>query len=249
MCGWSRIWNWKPIKLQRFFLATGFRFWFDLYHSRERSSLVVNRRTFIMNSKSLLDTLKTLGERLVERAFSAMTNLQPCFWRFPLGLIDAIPKVKNEIRKLYRLLLKLLINFKKSDWTLLIAATELKKKQISCVSIGRIECTLLFEVGEQAELESSQETLKSRRKLTFESTKYFNCSKMISWCGPMRLNKSIRGCSNFSKLAHCFLPILERGDFTQLNAWAFSGYWGEPRWWGNKVEGGFRKIGIKQRST
>jgi len=184
--------------------------------------------------------------------FSAW-HASACFWRFPIGLIDAYSQSKNWIGSLIGLLLKLLNSTqKKRELNLCSSRYRIKKRrQISMAfSIGRIELyfpLLLSRWGNKLSWIFSGNPWKMQRKLTFESTKVLQCSpQMDQLCVANAIGTiSIRGCSTYLKLAHVFDPLRER--FHSLDALELRDMRESP-WWGNKSWGGFRKIGSKPES-
>lgn len=165
-------------------------------------------RTFINDTPVLLDTLKTLGERLVD-VHSQHDTLQLASGAFQLGLIDAYAQSKNELEA-YRIAFKTFKSTQKKRTELARRATELKKEaDFNAFQLEELS-VLALRVGEQSELESSQEILENAEEIKLRINEMLQLLQDDQLGVTNSIAQINQGMQQLSKLAHAFDSLRER---------------------------------------
>jgi DNA repair protein RecN (Recombination protein N) len=165
-------------------------------------------RTFINDTPVLLDTLKTLGERLVD-VHSQHDTLQLASGAFQLGLIDAYAQSKNELEA-YRVAFKTFKSTQKKRTELARRATELKKEaDFNAFQLEELS-VLALRVGEQSELESSQEILENAEEIKLRINEMLQLLQDDQLGVTNSIAQINQGMQQLSKLAHAFDSLRER---------------------------------------
>jgi DNA repair protein RecN (Recombination protein N) len=194
-------------------------------------------RTFINDTPVLLDTLKTLGERLVD-VHSQHDTLQLASGAFQLGLIDAYSQSKNELEA-YRIAFKTFKSTQKKRTELAHRATELKKEaDFNAFQLEELS-VLALRGGEQAELESSQEILENAEEINLRINEILQLLQDDQLGVANAIDQINQGMQQLSKLAHVFDPLRERFHSLMLELRDIEESLGDE---GNKVEVDFEKL-------
>ncbi|MFT4857205.1 MAG: DNA repair protein RecN (Recombination protein N) [Algoriphagus sp.] len=165
-------------------------------------------RTFINDTPVLLETLKTLGERLVD-VHSQHDTLQLASGAFQLGLIDAFSQSKNELET-YRVAFKAFKSTKKRRTELAHRATELKKEaDFNAFQLEELS-VLALQAGEQSELESSQEILENAEEIKLRINEILQLLQDDQLGVTNAVTQINQGMQQLSKLAHVFDPLRDR---------------------------------------
>ncbi len=194
-------------KLQEFFEQQDLDFDSTCIIRREISS-GGKSRTFINDTPVLLDTLKTLGEKLVD-VHSQHDTLQLASGAFQLGLIDAYAQSRNELEG-YRLAFKAFKSTQKNRTELARRATELKKEaDFNAFQLEELS-VLALQAGEQSELESSQEILENAEEIKLRINEMLQLLQDDQLGVTNSIASINQGMQQLSKLAHVFDPLRER---------------------------------------
>jgi DNA repair protein RecN (Recombination protein N) len=165
-------------------------------------------RTFINDTPVLLETLKTLGERLVD-VHSQHDTLQLASGTFQLGLIDAYSQSKNELET-YRVAFKTFKSTQKRRAELAHRATELKKEaDFNAFQLEELS-VLALQAGEQSELESSQEILENAEEIKLRINEILQLLQDDQLGVANAIAQINQGMLQLSKLAHVFDPLRDR---------------------------------------
>lgn len=194
-------------------------------------------RTFINDTPVLLETLKTLGERLVD-VHSQHDTLQLASGIFQLGLIDAYSQSKYELEA-YRAAFKTFKLTKKKRAELALRASELRKEaDFNAFQLEELSA-LSLQPGEQSSLESSQEILENAEEIKHrinEMLQLFQDDQLGVSNTIVQINQ---GMQQLSKLAHAFDPLRERFQSLMLEIRDIEESLGDEE---NKVEVDFEKL-------
>lgn len=165
-------------------------------------------RTFINDTPVLLDTLKTLGERLVD-VHSQHDTLQLGSGVFQLGLIDAFAQSKSELDT-YKAAYKAFKTTQKKRAELAQRAAELKKEaDFNAFQLEELS-VLALQAGEQSELESSQEILENAEEIKLRINEMLQLLQDDQLGVLNTITQINQGMQQLSKLAHVFDPLRER---------------------------------------
>jgi DNA repair protein RecN (Recombination protein N) len=194
-------------------------------------------RTFINDTPVLLDTLKTLGERLVD-VHSQHDTLQLASGAFQLGLIDAYSQSKNELEA-YRIAFKTFKSTQKKRTELANRATELKKEaDFNAFQLEELH-VLVLRVGEQSELESSQQILENAEEIKLRINEILQLLQDDQLGVMNAIDQINQGMQQLSKLAYVFDPLRARFQSLMLELRDIEENLSDEE---NKVEVDFEKL-------
>jgi DNA repair protein RecN (Recombination protein N) len=194
-------------------------------------------RTFINDTPVLLDTLKTLGERLVD-VHSQHDTLQLASGAFQLGLIDAYSQSKNELEA-YRIAFKTFKSIQKKRTELANRATELKKEaDFNAFQLEELH-VLVLRVGEQSELESSQQILENAEEIKLRINEILQLLQDDQLGVMNAIDQINQGMQQLSKLAYVFDPLRARFQSLMLELRDIEENLSDEE---NKVEVDFEKL-------
>ncbi len=165
-------------------------------------------RSFINDTPVLLDTLKILGEKLVD-IHSQHDTLQLASGAFQLGLIDAFAQSKTELEA-YGKAFQAFKSAQKNKIALSQRAIELKKEaDFNTFQLEELS-SLILQRGEQEELESSQEILENAEEIKQRINEMLQLLQDDQLGVSNAIAQINQGMQQLSKLAHAFDPLRER---------------------------------------
>ena len=165
-------------------------------------------RSFINDTPVLLETLKILGEKLVD-VHSQHDTLQLGSGMFQLGLIDAFAQNKQELIA-YRSAYKSFKSAQKKRAELAHRASELKKEaDFNAFQLEELSA-LSLQVGEQSELESSLEILENAEEIKQRISEILQVLQDDQLGVSNVISQLNQGMQQLAKLAHAFDPLRER---------------------------------------
>jgi DNA repair protein RecN (Recombination protein N) len=165
-------------------------------------------RSFVNDTPVLLDTLKTLGAYLMD-VHSQHDTLQLGEGSFQLGLIDAFAQTQEQLKQ-YRSDYKIFKKSQKAYLEIKQKANELQKEaDFNQFQLDELSA-LSLQVGEQTELESTQEVLENAEEIKLKINEMLNLFQDEQFGVVQGMDQIQHGMQSLERLAHKFQSLRER---------------------------------------